>query len=114
MKTAEARGAELMCVPIKDLPPAARAAAEEACRKYGGCGDVMMEAYTEYAHKFEGLPYEPTGDQKEIERLRSELNDLRNAANAVVVAGAMGSWSDEKIADNLAECISQLADFARR
>lgn len=54
--TAKARGMVLLCLPLGVLPPAALEAARAACKMYGMCSEVMLDAYTTYARTDEGCP----------------------------------------------------------
>lgn len=53
--TAEERGIEMMHIPIKDLPKLAREFANHLCKLLGGCGEVLLTAWTVYAQVVEGL-----------------------------------------------------------
>lgn len=53
---AEERGRQLfMDTKIRDLPPLAMEYATYLCSKVGGCGEVLMTAYTHYAQAVENL-----------------------------------------------------------
>ena len=54
--TAQTRGMVLLCLPIGVLPPGAFDAARAACKMYGMCSEVMLDAYTTYARTDEGCP----------------------------------------------------------
>ncbi len=54
--TAEERGAQMMSVPIGQLPPIAVEFARDLCRQVGKCGEVLLTAWTIYAQCVENLP----------------------------------------------------------
>lgn len=54
--TAEARGLEMMLIPLGKLPPLALAYYRELADVVGSCGEVYLSAWTAYAHYVEGLP----------------------------------------------------------
>lgn len=56
MMDAVARGMELLETKGKDLPPLALEAARHLCRQVGGCLEVILTAYANYAEIIEGLP----------------------------------------------------------
>lgn len=53
--TAEQRASELFRTKINALPSKAEEYMRAACAKYGGCGEVMLHAYKDYAIEVEGL-----------------------------------------------------------
>lgn len=55
-KNAVDRAMELMSIKTKDLPPLALEWRNELCRTYGGCMEVCISAFAEYAQAVEGLP----------------------------------------------------------
>lgn len=55
MKTAEERGMEMMHIPTGRLPYIAVMFAKHLCKQYGGCGEVLLSAWTVYAQCIEGL-----------------------------------------------------------
>ncbi len=56
IKTAEARGMEMMNLPMSSLPPVARAYAKKLCDEVGMCTEVLLTAWTVYAQCVENLP----------------------------------------------------------
>ena len=53
--TAEERAGELFRTKFKDMPKKAEEYMRAACAKYGGCAEVMLHAYKDYAIEVEGL-----------------------------------------------------------
>ena len=56
IKTAEARGMEMMNLPMNSLPPVALAFAKKLCDEVGMCMEVLLTAWTAYAQCVENLP----------------------------------------------------------
>ena len=55
IETAEQRAWKLYETPMNEMPKLARAFNLAYCKKYGGCGDTTLTAFTIYAQLAEGL-----------------------------------------------------------
>lgn len=55
-QTAVERAAELLNIPIKDLPPLAVQFRNRLCSEMGLCLEVCLTAFAAYAQCVEGLP----------------------------------------------------------
>jgi hypothetical protein len=53
--TLNKRMSEMMSTPMNQLPPLAFEYMKYMCKKYGGCGEIMVTAYAHYAQSVEGL-----------------------------------------------------------
>lgn len=60
--SAQTRGLVLLGLPLSRLPPAARDAAQANCKRYGGCIEVMLDAYITYAAEVEGCAHDPDAE----------------------------------------------------
>lgn len=49
------RGCEMMAIPRNQLPPLALEFSKVLCMKYGGCGEVMITAYSVYNQIVENM-----------------------------------------------------------
>lgn len=55
-KDAVERAQEFFSKPGREIPKLAFVYAQELCRRYGGCCEVIISAYAHYAQLEEGLP----------------------------------------------------------
>ena len=70
-KDALARAAEMMQMPMKQLPALAFAYMQKMCHTYAACGEVILTAFAHYAQLEEGLPcddflYRPGKKEKQL------------------------------------------------
>ena len=58
VNNASDRGMQMMFIPMGQLPPIAIAYARNMCNRMGMCMEVLLSAYTVYAHYVEGYTFD--------------------------------------------------------